>query len=310
MKRLPVVEALIAQANEENIKRNLFHLAKDPLPYRKANYTRDGQTKSTLDETDDFIDQHLRQWGYDVDYELVPIQAFRCDTSKHPSHWYSVPDPSDPWYTGNNLYAKKIGSAHPDQIIIVLAHKDSPSWIDSPGAHDNATGTCCNLEVTRLLADYASRKTIWFLYCNEEHWPWTSVTTANRAKERGDNLIAVFNLDASGGKSPADRAANLLVSSAVYGTPEGERLADLLAEVNQVYGLGLRHTKHLREQPANDDGSFVKAGFPAAIGVHGSYPWDDPAYHRPEDIAENVDPHNLCLVVQQIVAAVITLDQE
>jgi hypothetical protein len=309
MRRLAVVDRLIAQASEEEIRRNLFHLAKDPLPYRKANYTRPGQVKSTLEETDDFIEQKLRQWGYVVEREPVQVQAFRCDTTKHPSHWYSQPDPSDPWYTAYNLYARKTGATHPDQIMVVVSHKDSPSWIDSPGAHDNAAGTCCSLEAARVLRRYQSRKSIWFLYCNEEHWPWTSVVAASAAKERGDHLVAIFNLDGSGAKSVADRAAGHLVGSAIHGTPEGERLADLLAEVNETYGIGLRQSKHFRAEPGNDDGSFIKAGFPAAIGVHGSHPWDDPSYHRPEDIPERVDTENIRRVAQQMVAGVVTLDR-
>ena len=309
MERLAAVEALIAQASEEEIRRNLLYLAKDPLPYRKANYTRPGQSQSTLDETDEFVEQRLRQWGYAVEREPVQVQAFRCDTSKHPSHWYSPPDPSDPWYTTHNLYGKKAGATQPDQIIVVISHKDSPSWIDSPGAQDNAAGTCCNLEVTRLLSSYSFQKTIWFLYSNEEHTPWTSVTAARRARERGDNLIAILNLDGTGARSVADRAASRSVGSAIYGTPEGERLADLLAEVTDVYGIGLHQSKHFREEPGNDDGSFLRAGFHAAIGVHGSHPWDDPTYHRPEDTPERVDTQNIRLVVQQIVAAVVALDQ-
>ena len=309
MQPVDAVEKVIAGADAGRIRRALFHLSKDPLPFRKANYTRPGQTKTTLEETDEFVEAKLRSWGYKVEREPVPVQAFRCDTSKHPSHWYSTPDPSDPWYTANNLYAKKTGAVDPAQIIVAISHKDSPSWIDCPGANDNAAGTSCNLEVARLLATQSTRKSVWFVYCNEEHWPWTSVAAASNAKARGDNLIAVLNLDGSGGRSPEDEAQGIYPSSAIYGTPEGEALADLLVEVNRAHGIGLDQVKHFREEPGNDDGSYLKAGFPAAIGCHGRLDWDDPAYHRPEDVPERMSPEGIRRVAQSIAALVLTLDQ-
>jgi hypothetical protein len=310
MTKSPEVARLIAGASAEEIERNIFFLAKDPLPYRKANYTRPGQTKSTLEEADDFVQSKLEGWGYTVEREAAQVQAFRCDTTKHPSHWYSVPDPSDPTYTAYNLYAKRRGAVHPGQVIVVISHKDSPSWIDCPGANDNAAGTSCNLEVARLLAHQPLRKSVWFIYCNEEHYPWTSITAANNARARGDNVIAVFNLDGSGGESPDDKAAGRHPSSAIYGTPEGERLADLLADVNETYGVGLTQYKRFRKEPGNDDGSYLKAGFPAAIGVHGDLDWGDPAYHRPEDVPERLDPGAIRRVAQLIAAAILTLDQQ
>ena len=63
-------------------------------------------------------------------------------------------------------------------------------------------------------------------------------------------------------------------------------------------------------EPGNDDGSFLKAGFPAAIGVHGSSAFEDPACHRPEDIPERLDPESIRRVAQLLAAAVLTLDRE
>jgi len=310
VERLEHIGQVISRADEDRIRRNLFFLSKDPLPYRKANFTRPGQKKNTLDETDDFIESALRGWGYAVEREPVRVQAFRCDTTKHPSHWYSLPDPADPWYMATNLYAKIDGAASPARIIVVVSHKDSPSWIDCPGANDNAGGTVCNMEVARLLAGHSLRNSVWFLFCNEEHWPWTSVTTATNASTRGDDLIAVLNLDGCAGRSPEDEAADRHPSTAVYGTPEGEQLGDLLAAVNDVYDIGLSQVKLFRQEPANDDGSFVKAGFPAAIGVHGALDWENPSYHRPEDVPERLDVGGLRRVVQLIAATVLVLDHE
>ena len=303
--------SIIARVDPQRMREGIFHLSKDPLPYRKANFTLPGHEKSTLDEADEFIQAQLESWSYTVEKEAVQVQAFRCDTTKTPkSSWHSPPLPEDPWYTAHNLYAKKAGRAQPDEIIVVISHKDSQSWIDSPGANDNAIGTAGNMEIARVLADHPSRRSIWFVFCNEEHKPWTSITAANNARERGDNIIAVFNLDGLGRKSPEDTQAGKKTNVTLYTEPEGDGLADLMAEVNERYNIGLIQTKYKRPSPGDDDGSFVKAGYPAAVLNIGSYPYADPNYHSEGDVPETVDVENAAMAVQATIAAIVRLDLE
>ncbi|MCE5307354.1 MAG: M28 family peptidase, partial [Acidobacteriales bacterium] len=141
------IRSLIRQVDSERMSKNLFALAKDPLPYRKLNFTLPGHQKNTLYEADDYISGRLTSLGYRVEREGVQVQAFRRDTSKPKQAQYSRPMPEDPWYTAYNLYSEKKGRSNPGEIILVLAHKDSQSWIDSPGANDNAIGTVSVLEM-------------------------------------------------------------------------------------------------------------------------------------------------------------------
>ena len=324
MKTDPGIADLLAKVEDTEIAANLFHLSKDPLPYRKANFTRPGQTKSSLEEADEYIESKLRAWGYEVEKEACQAQAFRCDRSKPLHHWYSTPDPADPWYTLDNLYAKKRGTTKPDEIIVVISHKDSPSWIDSPGAHDNAAGTVGNMEVARLLAPRpllgvtlseaervagrSLRRSVWFVYCNEEHTPWTSVTAAQNARSRGDNIIAVLNLDGLGAKPQEATDAKRKTNALLYTTPEGEQLAELMMALNDAYGIGLEQVVGKQDSPSNDDGSYIKAGYPTALGIHGSFPFGDPNYHMPGDIPERVDVRNIAMAVQLALATILTLD--
>jgi hypothetical protein len=303
------IAAIIRNVDAQRMREDLFHLSKDPLPFRKVNYTIPGHAKHTLDEADDFIQGRLEAVGYAVDKEAAQVQAFRCDKTKTPkSQWYSPPLPEDPWFTAYNLYAKKTGNALPDEIILAIAHKDSQSWIDSPGANDNAIGTAGVIEMARVLADYPSRRCIWFLFCNEEHMPWTSITAANNAKARGDNIVAVFNTDGIGAKSAEATQAREMANVVVYTTPEGERLADLMDQVVAAYAIGLSQTRYQRPAPGDDDGSFIKAGYPAALANIGSYPYADPNYHSEEDVPELTDVENAALAVQAIIAAILRLD--
>ncbi len=298
---------LSEKVDMEQMSRHLFYLAKDPLPYRKLNSALQGHTKSTLEEADDFLVRKLESWGYGVQREGVRVQAFRCDTTKPKQEQYSPPKPDDPWYTAYNLYAERRGSSHPDEIILLLAHKDSQSWVDSPGANDNAIGTVCVLEIARVFADRSPNRTIRFLFCNEEHTPWTSVTAARDAKKRGDRIAASINLDGVGGKPAAagGRPANFTA----YTKPAGLWLADLMNAVNARFAIGLEERIVKRDSPGDDDGSFVNAGYPAAIVNIGSWPYGDPNYHAEGDIPEKSDLPTAVKVVRATLAAVLSIDE-
>lgn len=304
------IRKLIGDVSAARISKHVFYLAKDPLPFRKLNYTRPGQEKNTLREADDYLAGQLTSWGYRVHREGVRVQAFRCDPRKPKQHQYAPPRPDDPWYTAYNLYAERPGRLRSEEIILVLAHKDSQSWVDSPGANDNAIGTAGVLELARVLAQHAPQRTVRFLFCNEEHTPWTSVTAAENAERRGDRILAVFNLDGIGAKSAEDTAKGLKTNVTGFTTPEGERLARLMAEVNDRYGIGLIQRSAKRPGPGDDDGSFVRAGFSAAVINIGSWPYADPNYHAEGDIPERCDVENAALTVRATLAAILTLDKE
>ena len=161
-----------------------------------------------------------------------------------------------------------------------------------------------------MLAAYESQRSIWFIWCNEEHTPWTSVTAAQNAKERGDNIIAVFNTDGIGRKSVEDAEAGRKTNFTVFTEPEGEPIADLMARVNETYSIGLIQQKAKRERPGDDDGSYIAAGFAAAVINIGSWPYGDPNYHLPTDTAETVDIEHTAMAAQAIVAAVVKMDGE
>ncbi len=303
------IRGLIGAVDAVRMSKHLFYLSKDPLPYRKLNYTLPGHDKSTLHEADDYLAGRLESWGYRVQREAVQVQAFRRDVNKPKQHQYSRPLPEDPWYTAYNLYAEKPGRSRAQEIILVLGHKDSQSWIDSPGANDNAIGTVGVLELACVLGEYSSERTIRFLLCNEEHTPWTSVTAAQNAKSRGDQIVAVFNLDGIGAKPDEQTAAGKKVNVTAYTEPAGERLAQLMSAVNTRFTIGLEQRSVQRSGPGDDDGSFVRAGFGAAVVNIGSWPYGDPHYHGEGDVPDRVDVPNAALTVQATLAAIVTLDQ-
>ena len=301
------IRGLIGQVSSQRMREHLFHLSKDPLPFRKLNYTLPGHDKNTLYEADDFLTGKLQSWGYRVEREGVRVQAFRRDARKPKHAQYSRPLPEDPWYTAYNLYAEKRGRSRPEEIILALAHKDSQSWVDSPGANDNAIGTVGVLEMACVLAKHAPERTVRFLWCNEEHTPWTSITAARNARMRGDRIVAVFNMDGPGAPRQTKRGRKTNVS--VYYAPEGERLADLVAAVNRHYRIGLAQRKHKVAGPGNDEGSFIKQGYRSAVHNIGTMPYADPNYHLPGDVPERVDVPTAAATTKACLAATLWIDR-
>jgi len=95
-----------------------------------------------------------------------------------------------------------------------------------------------------------------------------------------------------------------------YTKPEGERLAELMAEVNTRYSIGLEQRTAKRSRPGDDDGSFVLAGYPVAVVNIGSFPYGEPNYHAEGDIPETCDIKNAAMTVQATLVAVMTIDQD
>jgi hypothetical protein len=298
--------SLSAKVDMERIRKGVYYLSKDPLPRRVLNYSLPGHLLSTLEEADAWLIQQLKNYGYKPETDETKVHAFSRDFSKPLSQQYSKPADDAPWYIARNIIADRRGKKYPDDLIIIIAHKDSQSWIASPGANDDAIGTCGALELTILLRDYKPDHTIRFIFCNEEHTPWTSITAAKNIKTAGLNVLALINVDGIGVKSP--QPAGIYKNVTRYTTAEGERLADMMARLNEHHGIGLVQSKLRSERPGDDDGSFINAGFPWSVRNCGSIPNGHPYYHTEGDTPETVDYENAALTVKLTLAAIIHLD--
>ena len=303
-----MIRALLRQVSGERIRRDLFYLSQDPLRFRKANYTRPGQSLNSLAEADEYIEDQLTASGQQVRRTSHRVQAFRCDETRPLHHWYSTPEPEDPWYDVANVEAIQSGYLCPDEIIQLISHKDSMSWINSPGARDNCVGSVANLELARVLSSCKTKRTIRVLFCNEEHTPWTSRFAAEAAAKRGDNLIAVLNVDSLDGKSHEDTAAGKLTHVTTYSTAEGRPLAEFVVSRAGKYGIELDARVVHKENVNDDDGMFINAGFPRTVMNVGSFPYDDSQYHLPGDVPERVNIENVVRSTQLLLTAILEID--
>jgi hypothetical protein len=305
-----MIRALLRQVSGERIRRDLFYLSQDPLRFRKANYTRPGQSLNSLAEADEYIEDQLTASGQQVRRTSHRVQAFRCDETRPLHHWYSTPEPEDPWYDVANVEAIQSGYLCPDEIIQLISHKDSMSWINSPGARDNCVGSVANLELARVLSSCKTKRTIRVLFCNEEHTPWTSRFAAQAAAERGDNLLAVLNVDSLDGKSDEDTAAGKLTHVTTYSTEEGRPLAEFVVSRAGKYGIEVDARVVHKEKVNDDDGMFINAGFPRTVMNVGSFPYEDSQYHLPGDEPERVNIENVVRSTQLLLAAILEIDDQ
>lgn len=319
----------------ERLRHDLFYLCRDPLSFRTVTYTIPWHTKNSLDEADEFIAAEMRKYSDRVTMIPYKLKPFRCDSTKPLHHWYSRALPDDPWYDAHCIEVVIPGTKYPDDIIQLVSHKDSMSWINSPGAHDNAVGAVANMELVRVLSQARPERTVRVLFCNEEHWPWYSKEYAENARKRGDRIIAVFNQDSLCGKFEVAAAAQEKTMAAVYSSWEGKPLAEFILHENLKYGLPLtvsiapklamqadsgaaaahspsgadREQAEFMFQVNDDDGSFIKAGYSRTVMTIGSYPYGDTQYHLPGDIPERVDIVNLALSVKLLLATVMDLSE-
>lgn len=302
--------AILEKVSSERLHDDLFSFCRDPFSFRTVTYTIPWHEKNSLDELDDFLVAEISKYPVRVKRIPYKLKPFRCDRNKPLHHWYSSPKEEDPWYDGNCIEVVMPGSDKADEIIQLVSHKDSMSWINSPGAHDNAVGTVANLEMIRVLSSIPRHRTIRVLFCNEEHTPWYSKTYAADSMAKGDNIIAVFNQDAICGKSDEDAAAGRKLNVSIYSTLEGKALAEFVMSCAGRYSLPIEASICDKGCVNDDDGSFVKAGYNCTIHNEGSHPYADSQYHLSGDIPERVDIENLKLATQLILAAVLDIDEE
>ena len=234
---------LFARADAEGMRRHLFHLSKDPLPYRKVNFTRPGQTKNSLRGSRRLPRQYApRVWVYrragtragaglplrhhqaplplvlparsvrSVVHRAQPLRQYRRLRPAHAHHRALLPQ----------------GLAQLDRL---------------PGANDNAAGDGLqpgssppprqgNPCRARCASSSATRST----------GPGPASPPPPTPPPAGTTSSLSSTSTAAGARRPGGRHPSV---PTIYGTPEGERLTDLLAEVNQTYDLGLAEVEAL-----------------------------------------------------------------
>jgi Zn-dependent M28 family amino/carboxypeptidase len=224
-----------------------------------------------------------------------------------------------------NIEVEVAGGTRAGEIVIVGAHYDSVQG--ATGANDNGSGVAAVLELARLARDLKPARTLRFVLFVDEEPPFFksgemgSRKYARRAKERGENVTAMFSLETIGYYS--DEAG-----SQRYPAPVGlfyPSTGNFIAFVSNLASRGLLHDvvasfrRHVQfpseglAAPAfipgvdwSDHWSFWDEGYPALM-VTDTAPYRYPYYHLAADTPDKVDFDRLARVVSGLRATLSDL---
>jgi hypothetical protein len=187
-----------------------------------------------------------------------------------------------------HVIAEQPGKTDPDCIILLTAHLDSTStdpYNNAPGADDNASGSSGVLLAASILHQYDFACTLRYaLFTGEEqvvtYGYFGSKFYADEVKARGENIIAVINLDMIGYNNDIYEIIEL---HARPDHPAEVAIANLFKNVVSVYDINL--TPQIITQNVlywSDHVSFWNVGYPAILAME-DYQELTPFYHSTND---------------------------
>ena len=215
-----------------------------------------------------------------------------------------------------NLVVEIPGTSRRDEILVVGAHYDSVRG--APGANDNGSGVAAVLELARAFRGWQPART-WrlVLFVNEEPpfyrtGQMGSRVHAERARSRGERIVAMYSLETIGWYSDAPGSQHYPFPFSWFYPDRG----DFLAFVANLPSRGLLHATiaafrtHAQfpsdglAAPAlipgvdwSDHGSFWEVGY-AGVMVTDTAPYRYPHYHTAQDTPDKVDYERLARVVR------------
>lgn len=216
-----------------------------------------------------------------------------------------------------NLEVELRGRERPDEIVVVGAHYDSAPG--TPGADDNASGTAALILLAarlRTLAAPHARTLRLVAFVNEEppHFQTADMGSwryARRARERGENIVAMLSLETIGFFSDAEGSQKYPPPLGFFypsrgdfigfvGNPASKQL------VRRALGAFRDKARFPSEGAAvpgvlpgvgwSDHWAFWKEGYPA-IMVTDTAPFRNPHYHAASDTPERMDFERMTRVV-------------
>jgi len=225
-----------------------------------------------------------------------------------------------------NLVVEIPGTSRPDEILVVGAHYDSVRG--APGANDNGSGVAAVLELARAFHAWQPART-WrlVLFVNEEPpfyrtGQMGSRVHAERARSRGERIVAMYSLETIGWYSDAPGSQHYPFPFSWFYPDRGDFLAfvanlasrDLVHRTVAAFRAAARFPSEGVAAPGwipgvdwSDQWAFWRAGIPAVM-ITDTAPFRYPHYHTPHDTPDKVDYERLARVVGGLERTFRTLD--
>jgi len=236
------------------------------------------------------------------------MQALAWAETRLQGYGYTVTrEDVDYWRASSSLkqlVAEKQGR-HADQIIVVGAHlddRDSSSWSGSrraPGADDDGSGSSAILEIARVMATKfgSFERTIRFaLFTAEEQGTYGAKTLAKKWADRGDNIVAMLNVDMIGYKPESSPMK-------VAFTADGQSDATLRALAKAVTQMCTNLDVGDTQVCCFDNANFGRNGFASATFFetetgHVTYP----EYHKVSDTLSAISTAKVAEITKAVLA--------
>jgi aminopeptidase YwaD len=165
---------------------------------------------------------------------------------------------------------------------ILCGHFDTVAG--APGADDDGSGTAAVLAIASVLSQYHFNHTIRFItFSGEEVGTYGSFTYARDASYRGDNIVAVLNMDMIGYASTTEGGRILRF----FPPPRSRWIADYATKISQKYNEIIdMKIDTLPSYRGADNQAFVDYGFDGVWIAHqDGYPWG----HSSNDTANHLN---------------------
>lgn len=266
---------------------------------------RNLQQHGNLERAADWIDAELRKASYEPDRQTYEVDGKPC----------------------HNIEVVVSEGAARSEIIVVGAHYDSA--IGTPGANDNGSGVASLLALARRMRSRASAsgRTLRFVWFTNEEPPhfqgenMGSVRYARRARQRGEDIVAMLSLETMGYFSDEPGSQRYPPPIQALYPDTGNFIAfvgdtqsrDLVRRVLAVFR---KHAQFPSEGAAlpgrlpgagwSDHWSFWQEDY-RAVMVSDTAPFRYEHYHTAQDTPDKIDYERLARVVDGIEEVIVEL---
>jgi hypothetical protein len=231
-------------------------------------------------------------------FAFETLQAFGLGVSYHAWTGCGI--------SNRNVIGVMTGTLHPDEIVLITAHLDDmPSSGTAPGADDNASGSVGVMIAAEIMSQYRFDRTVRFaLFTGEEQGLCGSAQYANTISAKGDNVVAVYNMDMiayDAVDGPTLRLHTRTSSNPGYAADLA--IAGVLTNVVNTYGLSgaLTPLVDADGESASDHASFWSKGYPGILAIEDDVDDFNAYYHTSND---NLDHVNLTYFTNYVKASV------
>ena len=225
-----------------------------------------------------------------------------------------------------NLIIEQAGNKRADEIILLGAHYDTV--FTTPGADDNASAVAVLLEVSRLLREHKSKRTIRYVAFACEEPPYFNVGSmgsqhhARQSRLRGDKILGMLCLEMVGYYTTADNSQTVPPLIPKWLHRFFPQRGDFLAAVGNMpswklcwnfrrgFKRGARSMplfsiclpEKVNEIRLSDNSSFWDQGYRALMLTDTSF-LRNPNYHRSTDTPETLDYQRMTEVTLGVASA-------